>query len=83
MIPTAEEFWSDVISSENKYSMLSLLRKSGLAKHVFEAMRRFARVHVEEALKEASEKARYMRIGTNVSINESSILNAYPPENIK
>jgi hypothetical protein len=54
------------------------------------AMIEFAKLHVEAALKEASEKA---EIHTEVIsgdlfldlevINKDSILNSYPPENIK
>lgn len=85
-IPTAEEFWSEIISSENEFSMLTTLKKSGMHKHVFEAMRRFAKLHVEAALKEASEKAE-AKVGAGersfLYVDENSILNAYPLNLIK
>jgi hypothetical protein len=75
-IPTAEEF---------------LIEKgySGFAKHtlVKEWMIEFAKLHVEAALKEASEKADYNTWGQEhieqVWIDKDSILNSYPLENIK
>lgn len=74
-LPTAEEFWSEVISSEKEFSMLTELRKTGLHKHVFEAMRRFARLHTKAALEEADgEVPLYCSEG---------VLNCYPPERIK
>ena len=52
-----------------------------------EAMIEFAKLHVEEALKEASEKADYITDGqehiTDIWIDKDSILNSYPLENIK
>lgn len=84
MIQTAEEFWSIGISSESPFSMLTELRKSGMAKHVFEAMRRFTKLHVTEALKQASEKAEIRRIMyADETINKDSILEAYSLDNIK
>lgn len=44
----------------------------------------FAKMHVKEALKEASEKATTDGYGDGYAgIDEDSILNAYPLENIK
>jgi hypothetical protein len=40
----------------------------------------FAKIHVEAALKEGSENA---EANYNAEVNKSSILNAYPLENIK
>ncbi len=89
-LPTAEEFWSEIISSEKEFSMLTELRKTGLHKHVFEAMKRFAKMHVTEALKEANEsafitdhKATLYDDRVYKKIDENSILNAYPLTNIK
>lgn len=82
---TAEEFWSEVISSENEFSMLTELKKTGLHKHVFEAMRRFAKLHVEEAKKQFLENAETKILcqhGYGI-FDEDSILNAYPLTNIK
>jgi hypothetical protein len=79
-IPTAEEFLID-----KGYS--------GFAKHtlVKEWMKEFAKLHVEAALKEASEKAKitYEYSGNTGSeycdefVDKDSILNSYPSENIK
>lgn len=76
-IPTAEEF---------------ILKKNPLNSHKIkfqkERLIEFAKLHVEAALKAASEKAE-TKIDENWSspgdfeIDESSILNAYPLENIK
>lgn len=47
----------------------------------------FAKMHVQEALKQASENASYTIDGqeyiTDIWIDKESILNAYPLENIK
>ena len=52
--------------------------------NVTEAMIEFAKLHVEEALKEASEKVTTDGYGDGYAgIDEESILNAYPLENIK
>ena len=52
-----------------------------------EAMIEFAKLHVETALKEASEKATaghsYPWTHSEPYVNEDSILNAYPLDNIK
>ena len=83
-IPTAEEFWSEIISSENEFSMLTTLKKSGMHKHVFEAMRRFAKLHVQEALKESSEKVEWYGYNiASVEIDKDTILEAYSLGNIK
>jgi len=87
-LPTAEEFWSEVISSEKEFSMLTELRKLGLHKHVFEAMRRFTKMHVEEALNQASrvelDDVELMPEANDFEeARELSIINAYPLENIK
>jgi hypothetical protein len=71
--PTAEEFLNDIrnatYSEEEKLIV-------------------FARLHVEAALREASENAKVIDVGIDYAIEEwvvdkSSILNSYPPENIK
>lgn len=80
---TAEEFWKTT-SPDEKYGMLAELKKLGLDKHVYEVMRRFAKLHVEAALKEASENAESIVIGGLTSeVNKDSILNAYSLTNIK
>lgn len=69
MIPTAEEFCNDM-----RYVTYSLDEK----------LITFAKMHVEEALKQASEKATTDGYGDGYAgIDEESILNAYPLENIK
>lgn len=55
-IPTAEEFWKE-ISPNEELGMLADLKKHHLNKHVFEAMRRYAKLHVEAAIKECIESA--------------------------
>jgi len=54
------------------------------------AMIEFAKYHVEQALKEASENADFtdysyqsIQTGSNMEIDKNSILNAYSLENIK
>jgi hypothetical protein len=67
MIPTAEEFCNDM-----RYVTYSLDEK----------LITFAKMHVEEALKEASEQV-YVSDTVFCEIDRDSILNAYPLENIK
>jgi hypothetical protein len=47
------------------------------------AMKEFAKLHVEAALKEANEKAEIVILEKSVFLDSSSILNSYPRENIK
>lgn len=81
MIPTAEEF---------------LRGKPFSIESIYSNMIQFAKLHVEAALKEASETATINKNKGQVtgrefgnvtdgsySINQPSILNAYPLENIK
>lgn len=84
-IPTAEEYTNKALDG------LGRINKE----HAIYLMIEFAKLHVIEALKQASEKAtgtpmydygnRYKieLVRDNVNINEDSILNAYPLENIK
>ena len=72
-IPTAEEFNNDI-----RYVTYSLDEK----------LITFAKLHVEAALKEASEKAKMIDVGIDYSIilwevNKDSIINSYPLDNIK
>ena len=67
MIPTAEEFCNDM-----RYVTYSLDEK----------LITFAKMHVEEALKEASEQV-YVSDTVFCEIDRDSILNAYPLENVK
>lgn len=56
-------------------------------RNIEEFMIEFAKLHVEAALKEASEKAELEgdegSIFDYISVDKDSILNAYPLENIK
>ena len=71
-IPTAEEFFR-----KRKYTY------SPINHHL--ALIEFAKLHVEAALKEASENVivnNYVNEG-GIKVNKNSIINAYPLENIK
>lgn len=55
---------------------------------MIEYAKKFAEIHVEAALKEASEKAKFKESFSGdeyngLIINKQSILNAYPKENIR
>lgn len=58
---------------------------SGDADYIMEIMIEFARLHVEEALKQASENVelQIIKYTDDYEVDKSSILNAYPLENIK
>ena len=76
-IPTAEEF----LNSEEYYSVSNDYDTQ-------KAMIKFAKLHVEKALEAASEKAIAKEnpsdYGTGeIWVDEKSILNAYPLNNIK
>ena len=83
MIPTAKEFLKQV-SPNDEFGLRINLGNS--KKHIHEIMRRFAKLHVEAALKEASENADTIYRGYNFGdyiVDKESILNAYPLTNIK
>jgi len=70
-IPTAEEFNNDI-----RYVTYSLDEK----------LITFAKLHVEAALKEASENARLKELEIHLSdgsVDKYSILNSYPLDKIK
>jgi len=76
-IPSAEEFWMDKTGNTPN-------------QEEFTAMIEFAKLHVEAALKEASEKAsltdfawEFLQEGAYDAIDKDTILNAYPLDNIK
>lgn len=75
MIPTAEEFLKDNWRGE------------GLKLNVNGLMIEFAKMHVKEALAEASKTTKWKEQitmqGLQVTIIKSSILNSYPLTNIK
>jgi hypothetical protein len=80
-IPTASEFYQNYIEENNHDSHID----------IEEMMIEFAKMHVEAALKEASENAETEDVweGNTGSeycdtiVNKDSILNSYPLENIK
>ena len=79
-LPTADEFFDSAnigISSNTEY----MYCKKDVVKKAIE----FAKMHVEAALKEASEKATVYADegGYSEFVDEQSILNAYPLDNIK
>jgi hypothetical protein len=84
-IPTAEEL------IETSYFHLHLDTDSICLGSIRDAMIEFAKLHVEAALKEASENGQAFVngngewISSNVTafINKDSILNSYPLENIE
>lgn len=79
-IPTAEEFW-ELTSPNEEFGMLAELKRMNLDRHVFESMRRFAKLHVDAALKCAAENAVSDEPFSGVS--KESILNSYDLNNIK
>ena len=88
-IPTAEEILINesillkTIEESGNFP-LNLTRDThiGTAKNIKKAMIEFAKMHVEEALKQASEQV-YVSDTVFCEIDRDSILNAYPLENIK
>jgi putative aminopeptidase FrvX len=82
MIPTAEEFLKLQDCQQSEEGAWSWVTKEDLIE--------FAKMHVEEALKQASGKAKvkitqgdFGVFDTRPSVKKKSILNAYPLENIK
>lgn len=83
-IPTAEEYLKESDTYDKDYPTISLYDAE-------QCMIEFAKLHVEAALKEASENAKAHIdhngewVSTNVKsrVNKESILNSYPLENIK
>lgn len=73
------------ILEENLLSVDSSVFKEGHYFAIEQAMIEFAKLHVEAALKEASEKASVYADegGYSEFVDEQSILNSYPLENIK
>jgi len=74
-IPTAEEFFTSVVG-ENPDEFNSYIK---------ECMVEFAKMHVEAALKEASENAETKDVPytDDIEVDKVSILKAYPLDNIK
>lgn len=81
--PTAEEFWKES-SPDEKFGMLAELKKHHLDKHVFEAMKRFAKLHVEAALEAAAAKAVEIQKPTaRKYVSKKELIGSYPLTNIK
>lgn len=74
-IPTAEEFFTSVVG-ENPDEFNGYIK---------ECMIRFAQLHVEAALKAASEDAHTKDVPytNDVEVDKDSILRSYPLDNIK
>jgi len=77
MIPTAKEF---VLNENDGY-----LAGDYSPNEVYHLMIEFAKLHVQAALQEASEKASVYADegGYSEFVDENSILNSYPESNIK
>ncbi len=77
MILTAKEFlWNNILTQGDiePYGHIPKIK-------IYEAMLEFAKLHVQEALKQASEKVQITDFG--YAINKDSILNAYNLDDIK
>jgi hypothetical protein len=78
---TAEDFIKDLQTEEDEQGH-TLLYKSDVINRMIE----FAKLHREAILKEASENTDTIYRGDSFGdyiVDKDSILNAYPPENIK
>ncbi len=73
-----ELFSKPLTAKEKDFYIKTILSHNGY----IEAMIAFAKLHVEKALKQASEEV-YVSDHTNCEIDRDSILNCYPLENIK
>jgi len=88
-IPTAEEYYSKTMFPtlfKYKPDEIKLWFETNPdAQQSVNIMIEFAKLHVESALKEASGNATMIWIPyeQEFEINRESILNSYPPENIK
>jgi len=75
-IPTAEEFLKDKLSEIHEEEIFEDLLQKMFTVDISEAMIEFAKLHVEAALKEASEDA-------NMENDYYQALQVYPLTNIK
>lgn len=87
-IPTAEEILFELLSDLKEDNMVDYLKDNPEeADDYSEKIIRFAKLHVEAALKAAAENAvtKYInpRINEDIDIDKDSILNAYSLTNIK
>jgi len=80
-IPTADEF----LNKEYYHIVLDSKDTWVNVGDIERAMVEYAKLHVEAALKEASEKAQIQmdEHDLSCSVNKNSILNSYPLSNIK
>ena len=80
-LPTAEEFIEQYLRGDRVHDDINKVVDE---EEAIEAMIEFAKLHVAQALKEASEDVELETYGNfGNSVNKNSILNSYPLENIK
>jgi len=80
-LPTAEEFIEQYLRGDRVHDDINKVVDE---EEAIEAMIEFAKLHVEAALKNASEDVELETYGNfGNSVNKDSILNSYPLENIK
>jgi hypothetical protein len=78
-LPTAEEVIAKIVKFESTNDTIECTVYS-----LSQLMIEFAKLHVEKALKNASEDVELETYGNfGNSVNKDSILNSYPLENIK
>jgi hypothetical protein len=89
-IPTAEEFLIEkgIANPLGELWRLNVTRDcyAGTEKEIQQAMKEFAKLHVEAALKQASKSARLKELEVHLSdgsVDEYSILNSYSLDKIK
>ena len=90
-IPTAEEFLKDKLSEIHEEEIFEDLLQKMFTVDISEALIEFAKLHVEVALKVASENAETEEAMGNpydtndryYVVDKESILKSYPLENIK
>ena len=80
-LPTAEEFIEQYLRGDRVHDDINKVVDE---EEAIEAMIEFAKLHVEKALKNASEDVELETYGNfGNSVNKDSILNSYSLENIK
>lgn len=91
-IPTAEQLLLEIMGCLKLDHGLGELNENDpeLVPYLLEEINKRTKLHVEAALKAASEKARltdfayeFLQEGADDAIDKESILNAYPLDNIK
>ena len=83
----------DTIKNNNKMTAEEQYNKAETPEDIIEAMKEFAKYHVQKALEEAATEAKVEEVdflqdfneipSIQYGVNSKSILNAYPLENIK